>query len=93
MNSYNNCGRPDDTKNVTSFIEISGEENEKIEKIKETDIPVWKVVRLHLDGSTIEDIIEKYPVLSEEEVKDAVSYYYCHRRRIARHFSNDDEVD
>lgn len=93
MNTCANCVRPDDTRNVTTFIEVSSDKSEKVEKIKGTDIPVWKVVKLHLEGSSIEEIVDRYPVLSAEEVRGAVGYYYCQRRRISRHFGEDEEVD
>ena len=82
--SEKNLSCSGDTRNVSSFIEIQGRETEGKEKVKGTDVPVWKVVKAHLDGSTIEDILESYPDLSEEGVRGAISYYYCHRRRIGR---------
>lgn len=72
-----------DQSSVTAFIERD-EENEGIETIKGTDIPVWKIVKLHLGGFAIEDILERFNNLSEEQVRGSVSYYYCHRRRIER---------
>ncbi|MBS3736700.1 MAG: DUF433 domain-containing protein [Candidatus Bipolaricaulota bacterium] len=81
-----------DRHSVTAFIE-GDEANDGIEKIKGTDIPVWKIVKLHLEGFAIEDIIERFSDLSEKQVRGAVSYYYCHRRRITRRIEESEEVD
>ncbi|MCF7891039.1 DUF433 domain-containing protein [Candidatus Bipolaricaulota bacterium] len=75
---------------MTSFIERD-EVNDGIETIRGTDIPVWKVVKLHLGGFTIEDILERFSDLSEAEVRGAVSYYYCNRRRIERQLEENKE--
>lgn len=83
MNSSGRSGCSGDQRSVTAFIERN-EVNGGIETIKGTEIPVWKVVQLHLAGSTIEDILERFSDLSEEQVRGVVSYYYCHRRRIER---------
>lgn len=83
MNTSDSFGCSEDRRSVTAFIERN-EVNDGIETIKDTDIPVWKVVQLHLAGSTIEDILESFGDLSEDQVRGAVSYYYCHRRRIER---------
>ena len=73
-----------DTHNVTAFVERREGVCGGVELVKESRVPVWKVVRAHLNGSSIREIIEDHPELSEEAVRGAISYYYCHRRRIER---------
>ena len=80
-----------DPRRITSFIEIEDQNDEGKEKIEGTDIPVWKIVKLHLAGSEIMDIIELYPELSEAEIRGAISYYYCNRRRMERQLSESEQ--
>ena len=81
------------SRDITSFIEIRETENEGKEKIKGTDVPVWKIVKLHLEGTGIDGIMERYAELSEEEIRGAISYYYCNRRRIERQLSESEKDD
>lgn len=92
MNCSDKSSCSGDRHSVAAFIE-GAEANDGIETIKGSDIPVWKVVKLHLEGSAIEDIVERFSDLSEKQVRGAVSYYYCHRRRITRQTEESEEVD
>ncbi|MBS3787883.1 DUF433 domain-containing protein [Candidatus Bipolaricaulota bacterium] len=92
MNDSDRCSYSGDQNFVTAFIERD-EVNEGLETIKGTDIPVWKIVKLHLGGFTIKDILERFNGLSEEQVRGSVSYYYCHRRRIERQLEESEATE
>lgn len=92
MNYSDKCNCSGDRHSVTAFIERD-EVNDGIETIKGTDIPVWRIVKLHLEGSTREDIRDRFSDLSEEQVRGAVSYYYCHRRRIERQLEESEATE
>jgi len=74
----------EDVRNRTSFIETRSIEGERLEMIKGTDIPVWKIVKLHLAGTGVSEIKNRYSELEEREIRGAISYYYCNRRRVER---------
>lgn len=76
-----------DTHNVTAFVESREGVCGGVELVKESRVPVWKVVRSHLKGLSIGEILEDHSELTEEDVRGAISYYYCHRRRIERQMS------
>ncbi len=77
-----------DVRHVTAFVDRRKGVCEGAELIKGSRVPVWKVVRAHLRGLSIGEILEDYSELTEEDVRGAISYYYCHRRRIERQMSN-----
>ena len=76
----------------SSSNELWCEGSEKVETAKGSGVPVWKIVKLHLSGSSKEEILEKFPSLEENNVRGAISYYYCNRRRIERQLE-DNAVD
>ena len=82
--------RPGD-RQIGSFVEIREDVCDRDEVVKESEIPVWKIVRLHKKGFSIAEILEKFTELTRENVKGAISYYYCHRRRIERQLSDQEQ--
>ena len=42
--------------------------------IKGTGIPVYLILEILSNGMSIEDILKKYPELTEEDVKEAIRY-------------------
>ena len=89
LNDKDNCN--EQVRGVTSLIEAGSKETGGIEEIKGTDIPVWKIVKLHLGGLSVEGILDGYPGLKKEAVRVAITYYYCNRRRITRQMDENEE--
>jgi len=89
LHDKDNC--KEEIRGITSFIEVGSEETGGIEKIEDNDIPIWKIVKLYLGGLSVEGILDEYSGLKKEEVRNAISYYYCNRRRITRQMDENEE--
>jgi uncharacterized protein (DUF433 family) len=51
-------------------------------RIAGTRIPLERILRAFLDGSTPEQIVHDYDVLDLEEVYAVISYYLLHRKEV-----------
>jgi uncharacterized protein (DUF433 family) len=43
--------------------------------IGRTQIPVWKLISLHLQGCSDQNLLSDYPELSRDDLKAAFTYY------------------
>ena len=62
--------------------------NDRVVRISGTRIPLERVVRAFLAGSTPEQIAQDYDVLSIENVYAVVNYYLHHRNEVDRYLAD-----
>src|SRR5881628_1767432 len=58
------------------------ESDDGVVRIAETRVPLERVVRAFLAGSTPEQIVEDYDVLEIEDVYAVINYYLHHRAEV-----------
>ena len=59
-------------------------------RITRTRIPVWLLVQQRNLGLSVEEILEGYPTLREEDLNNAWNYYRAHKEEIeAQIFENE----
>ena len=58
------------------------ESDDRVVRISGTRLPLERVVRAFLAGSTPEQIVQDYDVLSIEDVYAIVNYYLHHRQEV-----------
>jgi len=68
------------------------EANDRVVRIAGTRIPLERIVRAFLAGSTPEQIAQDYDVLSLEDVYAVVNYYLHHRSEVDAYLA-DAEAD
>lgn len=53
------------------------------ETIKGHRIPVWQIAKLYIEGSSVEEIGEKFPRLSRDEINQAIRFYEKNEEKIS----------
>ena len=76
---------------LTEFVRQRGSEPVRVPGVRAgltivegTRIGVHDVLALHLTGSSVDDIVRDYPLLTKAQVYECLAYYEDHRAEIER---------
>lgn len=60
----------------------SEQDFDRVKTLEGQDVEIWKIAKLHNNGSSIEGIADNFPGLRKEEVNIALFYYKRNRKKI-----------
>lgn len=61
-------------------------------RIGETKVSLDSIVYAYLDGASPEEIAERFPALSAEEVQGAIAFYLANRQEVHEYLKQQDAV-